>query len=302
MGCGELNRVSARQRGLNIAIFITGLMMIAEVIGGVLSNSLALLSDAGHMFTDILALTLSLLALRFSAMPATSKKTYGFLRLEILAALINGSILILVSLYIFYNAYKRFLEPPEIKVTFMMAVAFLGLVVNVVAALFLKKDVKGSLNVKGAYLHIIGDILSSVGVLSGGIIILLTGWYRVDPLLSVLIGIVILRGAYGLVKESADIMLEATPKGIDLEEVATHIKKIRGVRDIHHLHIWTITSGIYAMSGHILIEDILTSSSSRILEDVNRLLRERFDIGHTTFQFECESCEDRVVCRIERDI
>lgn len=295
-----LNRSSIGQKGLALALSVTFVMMLAEVVGGIISNSLALLSDAGHMLTDILALALSLLALRFGVKPATTKKTYGFYRLEILAALINGGILILISLYIFYNAYQRILKPPDIKAPIMMGIAFLGLVVNILAALFVRKTSKENLNVRGAYLHIIGDALSSLGVLLGGVIILLTGWYRIDSVLSALIGTVIIKGAYGLIKESVDILLEAVPKGIDLEEVIREIKKIKGVKDIHHVHLWTITSGIYALSGHILIEDILTSKSTQILDDINHILRERFSIDHVTLQFECETCENSLVCRLER--
>lgn len=298
---GKINRSSFGQRGLVIALSITSIMMFAEVIGGIISNSLALLSDAGHMLTDIFALALSLFAIKYGEKPATLKKTYGFYRLEILASLINGTILILISLYIFYTAYQRALQPPIINAPVMMGIAFLGLVVNIIAAIFLRKSSKENLNVRGAYLHIVGDALSSIGVLTGGFIILFTGWYIIDSILSVLIGIVIIIGAYSLMKESVDILLEATPKGIDLAEVIREAKKIKGVKDIHHIHLWTITSGIYSLSAHILIEDLLTSKSAQILDSINQLLRERFHIDHTTFQFECENCEDSLVCRLERN-
>lgn len=294
-------RLPSGKKGLTIALSITSLMMVAEVAGGIISNSLALLSDAGHMLTDTLALALTLFALKFGERPATSEKTYGFYRIEILAALINGSILILIALYIFYKAYLRIIEPHEIKTPIMMGVAFLGLIVNIFAAILLKKSSRENLNVRGAYLHIIGDALSSIAVLSGGIIIIFTGWYRIDSILSFIIGIMIILGAYALMKESADILLEATPKGIDLEDIISEIKKIKGVKDIHHVHLWTITSGIYALSGHILIEDILTSKSTQILVDTNRLLKEKYHIDHTTLQFECETCDDSLVCRLERN-
>lgn len=296
-----INRSSIGQKSLAIALSITFLMMVAEVAGGIISNSLALLSDAGHMLTDILALALSLFAIKFGERPATSKKTYGFYRLEILAALINGGFLILISLYIAYNAYLRLLKPPEINAPVMMVIAFLGLVVNVFAVFLLRKTSRGNLNVRGAYLHIIGDALSSIGVLAGGSIILLTGWYITDSILSLMISVVIIKGAFGLIRDSVDILLEAAPKGINLEEVIRDIKKIEGVKDVHHIHLWTITSGIYAMSGHVLIEDILMSKSAQILENINSLLRERFLIDHTTLQFECESCDEGPVCRLERN-
>ena len=290
---------SLHQRNLLIALFVTGTIMVAEVIGGLLSNSLALLSDAGHMLMDILALLLSFLALRFATRPATERQTFGFYRLEILAALINGTVLLGLSLFIFYEAYQRFIEPREIKGLLMLGVAAIGLGANMVSALVLRAGSHKSLNVKGAFLHVIGDLLSSVGVIIGGAIILLTGWERVDAIISFVIGGIILVGAYKLVMESVHILLESTPKDVDLSEVIRGAKAIEGVRDLHHVHLWTITSGIYALSAHVLIEDQMTSRSSQILEDVNTFLRDRFHIDHTTIQFECETCQTDFVCRLD---
>ncbi|NIS60128.1 MAG: cation diffusion facilitator family transporter [Proteobacteria bacterium] len=290
---------SSHQHSLFIALFITGAIMVAEVIGGLLSNSLALLSDAGHMLMDILALLLSLLALRFATRPATEKQTFGFYRLEILAALVNGTVLLALSLFIFYEAYQRIVEPQEIRGLLMLGVAAIGLGANIVSALVLRAGSHENLNVKGAFLHVVGDLLSSVGVVLGGVIILLTGWKVVDSILSFVIGGIILIGAYKLVMESVHILLESTPKHIGLKEVVDGVKTIEGVRDLHHVHIWTITSGIYALSAHVLIEDQMTSRSSQILEEINRFLRERFNIDHTTIQFECEACEMDFVCRLD---
>jgi cobalt-zinc-cadmium efflux system protein len=290
---------SMHQRNLLIALFITGGIMVAELIGGLLSNSLALLSDAGHMFMDVLALLLSFFALRFATRPATEKQTFGFYRLEILAALINGTVLLVLSLFIFYEAYQRFIEPQEIRGLLMLGVAAIGLGANIVSALVLRAGSHESLNVKGAFLHVIGDLLSSLGVILAGAIILLTGWRRVDSILSFVIGIIILIGAYKLVMESVHILLESTPKNIVLNEVIEGVKTIEGVRDLHHVHLWTITSGIYALSAHVLIEDQMISRSSQILEDMNRFLREKFNIDHTTVQFECETCETDFVCRLD---
>jgi cobalt-zinc-cadmium efflux system protein len=273
--------------------------MVAEVIGGLLSNSLALLSDAGHMLMDILALLLSFLALRFATRPATEKQTFGFYRLEILAALVNGTVLVALSLFIFYEAYQRLIEPQEIRGLLMLGVAAIGLGANIVSALVLRAGSRENLNVKGAFLHVVGDLLSSVGVILAGAIILLTGWGRVDSILSFVIGGIILIGAYKLVMESVHILLESTPKDIDLKEVVDGVKTIEGVRDLHHVHLWTITSGIYALSTHVLIEDQMTSRSSQILEDINQFLREKFNIDHTTIQFECETCETDFVCRLD---
>jgi len=291
--------VSSHQGNLLIALFITGCIMVAELIGGLLSNSLALLSDAGHMFMDVLALLLSYFALRFATRPATQRQTFGFYRLEILAALINGTVLLVLSLFIFYEAYQRFIEPQEIKGLLMLGVAAIGLGANIVSAVVLRAGSHESLNVKGAFLHVVGDLLSSLGVILAGAIILLTGWQRVDSILSFVIGIIILIGAYKLVMESVHILLESTPKDIGLNEVVDGVRTLEGVRDLHHVHLWTITSGIYALSAHVLIEDQMTSRSCQILEEINRFLRDRFNIDHTTIQFECESCETDFVCRLD---
>jgi len=266
--------------------------MIAEIIGGLLANSLALLSDAGHMLTDMLALGLSIVAMRFAQRPPTASKTFGFYRLEILAAFFNGMLLLFISFYIFYEAYHRLLHPEEIKGLFMLVVAAVGLLANGVGIVILKKSVLRNLNVKSAFYHIVGDTISSGGVIVGGLLILYTGWYLVDSLIGILIGMLILRGAYGLVRESIDIFLEATPKDIDVEKMLDDLRKIEGVKEIHHLHLWTITSGIYAMSAHVLIEDLLVSRSAQILQEIERLLQGKYSMEHTTIQFESESCGD----------
>ncbi|HET7319457.1 MAG TPA: cation diffusion facilitator family transporter, partial [Nitrospirota bacterium] len=203
------------KRDLLIALSITMLMMVAEVIGGLLSNSLALLSDAGHMLTDNLALLLSFFAMKFATLPATERKTWGFYRLEILAALLNGIVLVLLSLYIMYEAYLRMLHPQPVQGTLMLVVAVIGLVANIIGALILIRHRDTNLNIRGAFLHIVGDALSSVGVIMGGVIILYTGWYLIDPILSMMISLVIIYGSWALVKESVNILLEAVPAHID---------------------------------------------------------------------------------------
>ena len=282
----------ANQRKLFIALLITAIVMIAEIIGGLLANSLALLSDAGHMLTDILSLGLSLAAMKLAQKPPTPSKTFGFHRLEILAALFNGMLLFFMSFYIFYEAYHRLVQPEEIKGLVMLVVAFIGLLANGAGILLLRKSAHTSLNVKSAFFHIVGDTISSGGVILGGMIILYTGWYLVDPLLSIFIGLLILRGAYALIVESIDIFLEATPKDINMEELLDELRKIQGIKEIHHIHLWTITSGINAMSAHVLIDDRLTSSSAHILKEIKSLLRNKYKIEHSTIQFECESCGD----------
>ncbi|MFO8164502.1 MAG: cation diffusion facilitator family transporter [Desulfatiglandales bacterium] len=278
-----------------VVISITTGIMIAEIIGGLLANSLALLSDAGHMLTDILALGLSLAAMKFARRPPTPAKTFGFYRLEILAAFFNGMLLLVISLYIFYEAYHRLIDPREIKGLFMLLVAAIGLLANGVGIAVLRKSVHSSLNVRSAFFHLVGDTVSSAGVIVGGIVIILTGWYVVDPIISILIGGLILRGAYSLVRESIDILLEATPKEIDVEEMLGDLVRIEGVKEVHHLHLWTITSGIYAMSSHVVIDDLLISKSTQILEEIEKLLQGKYSMEHITIQFECESCGDDLV-------
>jgi cobalt-zinc-cadmium efflux system protein len=283
---------SSNQRNVLTALSITAIVMIAEIIGGLLANSLALLSDAGHMLTDILALSLSFVAMRFAQKPPTPSKTFGFHRLEILAAFFNGMLLFFISFYIFYEAYHRLLHPREIKGEFMLAVACIGLLGNGVGIILLRKSAHTSLNVKSAFFHMVGDTISSGGVIAGGLIILYTGWYLVDPLIGIFIGILILKGAYALIMESIDVFLEATPKDINVEKMLDELRNVKGVKDIHHLHLWTITSGINAMSAHVLTDDLLTSSSASILKEIKSLLHNKYRIEHSTIQFECQSCGD----------
>lgn len=290
---GPLER---NKKALWVAISVTASVMIIEVIGGIVSNSLALLSDAGHMLTDLLALLLSLVALRVSTRPPSPTKTYGFYRSEILAALVNGTALVLISAYILYQAYQRFRMPEVVEVRTMLGVAMLGLLANGVAALAMAKASGDNLNIRGAYLHVLGDAMSSLGVIVGGAVMLFTGWYWVDPIISVFICLVILRGAVILVKDSADILLEAVPKGLQLGEVVSTLRGIQGVNDLHDVHIWTIGSGFFAMSAHVLVDDVLTSRAGDILREINRRLKEDHGIVHTTIQFECSNCEEGIYC------
>ncbi len=290
------------RKGLLIALAITLFMMIAEIIGGILSNSLALLSDAGHMFTDTLALALSFFAMKFAGMPATEKKTFGFYRLEILAALLNGVTLVIISLYIMVEAYQRILNPQPVAGTLMLIVAVIGLLANVIGALFLMKHHETNLNIRGAFLHIIGDAVSSVGVIIGGIIILYTGWYLIDPILSILIALGIIAGSVGLVSESVSILLESAPSHINIAAVAEEIARVDGVREAYHVHVWTITSGVYALSAHVIIDDRPVSGSRELLDAIRQRLIDRFKIMHSTIQLECERCDESGSCSLPADI
>ena len=290
-------------RPLIITLAIVAGVMVVEIIGGLLSNSLALLGDAGHMLLDALALGLSLFAINLARRPSTPTRTYGYHRVEIMAALANGSTLVLVAAYIFYKAYGRFLEPPEVKTPLMLLVAVIGFIANIAGIILLRKGSRGNLNVRAAFWHILGDTISSVGVIAGGVIITFTGWGIVDPIIATLIGFIILWGAVRLVRDSVDILMESVPKHIQVERVVDALKSVAGVEDVHDIHVWTITSGIHALSAHLLIRDQMVSRSAEVVEAVNHSLAERFNITHTTLQLECakcESCPSGIICNISR--
>jgi cobalt-zinc-cadmium efflux system protein len=287
-------------RRLKITLAIVLVIMVAEVVGGIFSSSLALLSDAGHMLVDALAIGLSLFAMTIASRPATATKTFGYHRFEILAALANGTILVLVSVYIFYEAYQRFLEPPVVKTPLMLTIAIIGLFANLGGVLLLNKASQRSLNIKAAFWHIMGDTISSVGVIIAGVVILFTGRYVADAIAAVVIGIIILWGAVRIVGESADVLLEAVPKHVETSQVIDSIKAIPGVNEVHDIHIWTITSNIYALSAHLVIDDQMVSKSVDIVRMVRQELAKRYNISHTTLQLECESCPTGIVCEIDR--
>lgn len=281
---------------LIIAMVITGSIVVAELVGGVLSNSLALLSDAGHVLTDFLALLLSYVAFKFANRAATDKMSWGFYRMEILAALVNSVVLGVVTTLIFIEAYDRLLHPHPVDGTLMLVVAAIGLVANLASAKVLQGHAHDNLNIKSAFLHVIADALSSVGVIVGGLIIMFTGYYIVDPVISIILALVIVRGAYNLGKEAVAVLMEAVPNELETQSVTTDLLKVDGVKDVHHLHIWTISSGIHALSTHVLIDDVLTSESTRILDDIEDMLKEKHNITHVTIQFECENCSNGQVC------
>ena len=298
-----VNRSPVSTRPLKFALAIVIIIVILEVVGGLISNSLALQGDAGHMFIDALALSLALFAITIANKPATATRTYGYHRAEILAALTNGVILILVSLYIFYEAYQRLIEPPEVQISLMLPVAVIGLFANIMMIIILRRSSQKNLNIKAALWHIIGDTISSLGVIIGGIIISFTKWYIVDSMIAIFVGLIILYGAIKLVRESTDILLESVPPNIQIDKVVLNVKDIPGVKEVHDIHIWTITSGVNAMSAHLIIEDQKVSQSGEIVDLVNRYLAEQYNITHTTLQLECEKCEScpsGIICNINR--
>jgi cobalt-zinc-cadmium efflux system protein len=272
------------KRRLLIVLSITALFMVVELVGGLLSNSLALIADSAHMLTDVGALGLSLFVLWFSRRPAGQEKTYGYLRLEILAALVNGVALVVISGMIFWQAYLRILSPEPVEGGLMLVVAIAGLMVNVAAAFLLHSSAGHSLNVRGAYLHVLGDLVGSVGAVIAAIIILTTGITIADPAISIFVGILILIASWKLVRESVDVLLEAVPSHIDLGAVRRAIDEIPGVDNVHDLHVWTVTSGFLAMSGHAVCQD--PAQNQRILAEIHRCMRETFGIDHVTVQLE----------------
>lgn len=281
------------QRRLAIVLGLTMTYMVAEVVGGLLTNSLALLADAGHMFTDNFGLVLALAAIRFAQRQATPAKTYGFYRAEILAALANSLVLFAIAGYIFYEAWLRFQAPPEVQTVPMLAVAVGGLVVNLIAVRILHASAGESLNVQGAFLEVLADLLMSIGVIVSGVIIFFTGWQTADPLASLLIAVFIPPRAFRLLKSALDVLLEATPAYIKVADVEAAMRTVPGVASVHDLHIWSITSGFVAMSGHVRAAN---RPSVDVLHDVRQLLRDRFDIEHVTLQVEDPNHADDGAC------
>ncbi len=282
---------TAEIRRLKFSLLITSVYFVAEVVGGFLTNSLALLSDAGHMFSDIAALGLSIFAFQMASRPATTTKTYGYHRLEILAALINGLTLWLIVGFIFHEAFQRFFDPPEVESLGMLVIATLGLGVNIAAAFILHGLHRESLNVRGAFLHVLGDALGSVGAIAAGVIMLLTGWYVADPLISILIGVLILYTSWGLIKESVDILMQSVPKGLSVVEVQRTMESVRGVMKVHDLHVWAVTSGVFTLSAHAVID--AQENFHQILDEIEGILKDRFQIEHSTIQLEPEDRERR---------
>jgi cobalt-zinc-cadmium efflux system protein len=275
------------KRRLTLALLITGCWFLIELAGGIYSNSLALLADAAHMLTDIAALGLSLFAIQISLRPATQEKTYGYLRAEILAALANGVFLILIALYIFYESYQRFLAPPEVKSGAMIAIASTGLLANVVTAVLLSRSRRENLNLRGAFLHVLGDTLGSVGAIVAGVMMAFWRWNLADPIVSAVVGGLVLFSSWELVRESVDILLEGAPRHLKIPQILYDLRGMQGVLSVHDLHVWSIASGITAMSCHLVLN--AKADAGRLLAEASRLMREEYGIEHTTIQIEIEN-------------
>ena len=282
-------------RRLALSLGITLAFVFVEVIYGLLANSLALLTDAAHNFTDVLALGLSWWALRLAIRPSHARRTFGNHRAGILVALLNSTSLVIIAIGIFYEAYRRFQAPPEIRAGLMITVGILAVCVNLATALLVRQGSQHDLSMRSAFVHLMGDVLSTVGAVVGGVIIFFTGLNWIDPLVSVLIGFLILWNAWGIIREAIDILMEATPSDIDIDSMLVDIKTVKGVRGVHDLHVWSINQSMRTLSAHILTDDISMSAGVAIQEDLADLLSRKYRISHATLQLECEGCNPAVL-------
>jgi cobalt-zinc-cadmium efflux system protein len=287
---------TGRHRGrLLVVLGITLTVMVVQVVGGLVSGSLALLADAGHMLTDAAGVGLALLAASFAARPATPERTFGYQRAEILAAVANALLLFGVAMYVLVESVRRFTAPPEVASGLMLTVALAGLVANAVSLLLLHRGRTESLNVRGAYLEVLGDLLGSVAVIVAALVIAFTGFTRADTIASALIGLMILPRTWALLRDAVDVLLEATPKGVDLTHVRDHITGIPGVVDVHDLHAWTITSGVPVLSAHVVVDDAVLAEGCdgrAVLDRLCECLDSHFDVAHCTFQLETAGHRD----------
>ncbi|MEU6624111.1 cation diffusion facilitator family transporter [Streptomyces litmocidini] len=279
---------AAYKNRLRIALGITLSVMVIEIVGGLVADSLALIADAAHMATDAVGLAMALLAIHFANRPPSGNRTFGYARAEILAALANCLLLLVVGGYVLYEAVQRFIEPAETKGGLAIAFAVIGLVANVISLSLLMRGQKESLNVRGAYLEVLADALGSVTVIVAAAIILATGWQYADPIASIVIGLMIVPRTVKLLRETLDVLLEAAPKGVDMAEVRAHILALPGVEDVHDLHAWTITSGMPVLSAHVVVDqDALDSvGHEKMLHALQGCLGSHFDVEHCTFQLE----------------
>lgn len=275
---------SRNKRSLAIVFGLTSAYLIVEVVGGLWTGSLALLADAGHMLTDVAGVGLALLAIWFAEKPASPERTYGYYRVEILAALTNAVVLILISLYILYEAYERFRDPPEVESGWMLAVASVGLIVNLIGIYILRSGSQESLNMKGAYFEVLSDMLTSIGVIVAGVIMLTTGWYYADPILSAAIGLFILPRTWALLKDAVGVLIEGTPADVNITNLRESLTRIEGVAGVHDLHVWSLTSGVNAMSVHAVL--VGGSEHDDVLARVQDHCMREYKIFHVTVQTE----------------
>jgi cobalt-zinc-cadmium efflux system protein len=282
---GDLASQTTKRIALSLAL--TALFVFVEIVAGLWGNSLALLTDAAHNFTDVIALALSWYALWLAARPAHEGKTYGYHRAGILVALLNSTTLVLISLGIFYEAYQRFIFPPEVNAPILIGVGLLAFIVNLGTALLVKQGSEHDLNLRSAFLHLMGDVLSTLGAFAAGLIIYFTNWNWLDPLVSILIGALILWNAWGILRQTIHILLESTPENIDMKSMVDDLLQIKGVLGVHDLHVWSISENLRMLSAHIVTDDIAISAGLPIQQQINEVLAHKYNIQHATLQLEC---------------
>jgi cobalt-zinc-cadmium efflux system protein len=288
---------SQTTRRLSLSLFLTLAFVILEAGAGIFANSLALLTDAAHNLTDVIALALTWFAVRITAQPANARKTYGYHRAGILVALLNSTTLVLISIGIFYEAYRRFQSPPEVESGILIGVGLVAVVINLVTALLVHRGSQHDLNLRSAFVHLMGDVLSTVGAVIAGVIIYFTGANWLDPFVSVLIGLLILYNAWGILRDAVDILLEATPRDVNIRNMVQDIVAVDGVLGIHDIHVWSLTQSLRTMSAHILTDDLHISAGGHIQRQIGEILRHRYNIAHATLQLECVNCfADSLYC------
>ena len=284
---------------LTLSLFLTLAFVFVEAVAGLFANSLALLTDAAHNFTDVISLGISWYAVHLTTQPSNSKNTYGYHRAGILAAMLNSTTLVLISLGIFYEAYRRFINPPQVNSIVLIGVGSVAFIVNLITALLLHHGNKDDLNLRSAFVHMIGDVASTFGAVVAGVIIYFTHANWLDPFVSMLIGLLILYSAWGILRETVDILLESTPRDVDMSAMVRDMMQVKGVIGIHDLHVWSITHGLRTMSAHVLTEDVSISTGTDIQRQINKIAFHRYNIGHATIQLECVDCEpDSLYCDI----
>ena len=277
---------------LLIAVLLNLFITVAEVIGGIISGSLALISDALHNFSDAISVIISYIAIRLKERDSSSKHTFGFKRAEILAAVINSSVLVIISIYLFYEAILRFQNPEPIKGILMTIVASIGLAANIAGTLLLKRDAKKSMNIRSSYFHLLSDAVSSVAVIIGGLAITFWNMYWLDPLLTILIAVYITRVSFKILSNAIHVLMEGAPPDISITEIQSEVEKLEKVENIHHVHIWTVGENDVHLEAHIDVADMMISKSNILGEQIEALLKAKFGINHITLQFECEQCKD----------
>ena len=295
---GEVSRQTSKR--LTLSLVITAAFVVVEIIAGIFGNSLALLTDAAHNFTDVIALGLSWYALRIATKPAHAGKTYGYHRVGILVALVNSTTLIIIAIGIFIEAWHRFITPPEVDSTILIGVGALAFIINIVTAWMVKEGSENDINLRSAFLHLMGDVLSTLGAVIAGVIIAFTQWNWLDPLVSVLIGVFILYNAWGILRQTIRILLESTPENVDMDEMVNDLLKVDGVRGVHDLHVWSISENLRMLSAHIITDDLPVSAAMSIQESINEFLAHNYNIQHATLQMECEGCGNGLLyCEIK---